>query len=535
MADTATTILGRLRHLDGHTPTRVQAVTVHDGRITDIASPAGSRKQRTRGLVDLSDFTLTAGLVDAHTHFFYWALRRKLVIDVTPCRSLDETLGIIRRKAKKSRVGDWVVAAAFDQNRWGTGFPTATDLDRAAPDVPAMVRSRDGHSVWLNTAGLKAAGITANTADPPGGCYLRDERGRPTGIVQEAALGKLPDPIRDLAEQRDARSLATIDAALHDAFAEAWRFGIAGVHSMDDAPSLWHLQRLHAEGRLGLRVVHAVPLAELESAAQLGLRTGLGDDWLRLGGIKIFSDGALGSQTAYMFHDYPGRPGFCGVANIAGAELERYVTTAARAGWAVWIHAIGDRAVHESIDAIAAARRVETTPLPHRIEHAQCVRPRDVRAMARLGITASVQPCHIIEDIPTADRHWPKARRRAYPFRDLIDAGVTVACGSDVPIESLDPRRSLFGAVCRTSKDGEPAGGWFAEQQLTLAETLHAFTRGPAASCGRPEPAGLIAPGAAADFTVWHADPTKLRPDELLQAPIAGCIIGGQVHLNDHS
>jgi predicted amidohydrolase YtcJ len=218
---------------------------------------------------------------------------------------------------------------------------------------------------------------------------------------------------------------------------------------------------------------------------------------------------------------------------LAGAALEDTVVAAARAGWPVWIHAIGDRAVHEALAAIAAARRVEDTPLPHRIEHAQCVRPADVRRMARLGVAASVPPCHLPGDIATADRHWPRARRNAYPLRSLLAAGVTLAAGSDVPIESLDPRRGLFGATCRTDEADRPFGGWFPQQALTTVAALRAYTVGPRRSVGEAAPAGTLAIGAPADVTIWAADPLSTPPERLRDVPILGCVVGGHVHLTE--
>ena len=344
-------------------------------------------------------------------------------------------------------------------------------------------------------------------------------------------MDHLPNPLRDFALRTDAAARRVVDRVLDEAYHAAWTHGIVGVHTMDDGPSLGHLQRHRAAGRLGLRVVHAIPLAGLDHACQLGLRSGLGDAWLRLGGVKIFVDGALGSQTAYMFDPYPGRGGYCGVAVLAGDELKEAVHTAVSHGWAVWIHAIGDRAVHEAIEAISAARRLEQPALPHRIEHVQCVRPADVRRMARAGIVASVQPCHLLGDIGNADRHWPRSRRHALALRRMLDAGVVLAGGSDVPSDSIDARRSLFAATVRTDEEGEPPGGWFPQQRITAAEALRAFTRGAAAAVGMPAPAGTLAPGAPADLTIWEEDPLRIAPESLLETRILGCVVGGQVHL----
>ncbi|MBU0638747.1 MAG: amidohydrolase [Planctomycetes bacterium] len=513
---------------------RVPALRLERGRVVALGTRRSltARRWLRARVLDLGDAVITPGLVDAHTHFFYWALGRTLVIDVTGAVSLEGTLRRIRRGARGKTLGDWVVARGFDYNVWGHGPPQAGDLDRAVADRPAMVHSRDWHTAWLNSAALRKVGIGAHTRDPKGGRYLRDARGRPTGIVQEAAVAELPDPVAEFARRNDAATAAAVDRALAQAYRRAHSFGFVGVHALDDAASLWHLQRQRREGRLSLRVVHSIPWYAFEQARTLGLCSGLGDDWLRIGGVKIFADGALGSQTAYMFSPYPGQGAYCGVPVLAGEELREAVVTAARHGWAVWIHAIGDRAVHDAVMAIGAARRVERTRLPHRIEHAQCVRPADVRRMAKCGVFASVQPAHLLGDITTADRHWPRARRNAYPLRSLVDAGVPLVMGSDLPIEGLDPRRALFAATRRSDEHGEPDGGWFGAQRITALDVLRGYTVGAAASVAAPPGYGTLAPGAPGDLTIWRDDPLRVAPEKLLEISIAGCVVGGRVHLN---
>jgi len=514
-------------------PRSFEAAAVRAGRIMATGSrrSIARLKHRATKTVDLGDAVVTPGLVDCHTHLVYWALHRAHTIDVSDCGSLAETLTRIRKQARKRALGDWITAIGFNHNRWPEGLPDARDLDRAAPDKPAVVFSRDTHTAWLNTVGMKRAGFSAGTRDPKGGRFLRDTAGRPNGILLENAVDLLPDPVWDFAARTDAAAIRAVDRALTEAYRVAWSFGLTGMHTMDGAESLSHLQRQHREGRLGVRVVHAVPLANMPHAAKVGLRSGLGDDWLRIGAVKIFADGALGSQTAYMFQPYPGTNGHCGVPIVHGQELRETVVDAARRGWACWIHAIGDRAVHEVVEALAAARKVETTPLPHRIEHVQCIRPADIRKMARLGVIASVQPCHIMGDIRTAQRHWPRASKNAYPFRALHEAGVTLALGSDVPIESNDPRLGLFGAAVRTEYEGYPAGGWRPEQRLSIMQALLGFTRGAAAGMNDSTPRGTLEVGAAADMTIWHDDPLKAAGADLLSLRIGGVVIDGRMHL----
>ena len=514
-------------------PATVESIAVAQGRIIALGTRRRMLKLRHRAtrVLSLGNATVTPGLVDCHTHFFYWAMFRALIIDVATLPSLDSVLRKIRAQSRTKRVGEWVVANGFDHNRWGTGLPNARDLDRAVTGSPALVRSRDGHSAWLNSVGLRRAGINRHTLDPKGGGYLRDAHGQPTGIVLETAVDNLPDPMREFALRNDASTRAVVDRTLRAAYRYAWMHGLVGVHSMDDGVSLGHFARHRHEGKLGLRILHAVPLGDFEHARRLGLRSGFGDEWLRIGGVKMFADGALGSQTAHMFDPYPGRGDYRGVPVLTGPELEEAVRSVARNGWAAWIHAIGDRAVHEVVRAIGLARRLGTAPMPHRIEHAQCVRPTDVRRMGQAGVVASVQPCHLLGDIATADRHWPRARRDAYPFRRLLSANVVLAAGSDAPIEDLDPRRSLFGATMRTDERGAPAGGWYPEQCVSTDEVLRAFTQGAAIAAGAQDGAGTLAIGAPADLTIWREDPLRAAPQTLLNIEIAGCVVGGQPHL----
>ncbi len=511
-----------------------EALAVADGRVVAL----GSRRQIVRlthrgtRVHDLRGAVLTPGLVDCHTHFLYWALSREYVSDVSALPTRDAVLQQLHSATRTSTLSGWVLGRGFEHNRWTDGLPTAADLDRAVPNGPALVTSRDGHTAWLNSHALKVANIHAATADPPGGRYVRDHRGRPTGIVQEAAIDTLPNPLRDFARRRDADAAEQVGRALRSAYRSAWAFGIVGVHSMDDAASLFHFQHQYARRLLGLRVVHAVPWRDFQAVRQLGLRSGLGDEWLRLGGVKLFADGALGSQTAYMLAPYPGRGRHCGVPVIAGDELCDAVREIAQHGWAAWIHAIGDRAVREAVAALSAADGAAPDSLPHRIEHAQCVRPLDIRRLARARIVASVQPCHLLGDIANADTHWPRARRYAFPLRDLAAAGVTLAAGSDVPIESLDPRRSLFAACVRTDEQGDPAGGWFPRQKLGVAAALRAFTQGASRAISGLNGPGTLEIGAPADITIWDADPLAVPSEELLDIGIRGCMVGGRMHLS---
>lgn len=527
----------RVYTLDAKRPI-AEAILVDDGRIVAVGTRralSGASSRPTR-VVQIGDAVVTPGLVDCHTHFFYWALQRALVIDVRPARSREAALELLRRGARTRRVGEWVLGWGFQASLWGTGLPTASDLDQALPGVPVLVRSNDGHTGWLSTEALRRFNITRETPDPLGGSYDRDAHGDLTGILREAAILHLADPLVDFAKRTDAKATRVVDRALDGAYDAARHCGLVGIHSMDDGVSLGHLLRHRHAGRLGLRVVHAIPLAELEAAIRLGLRSGLGDTWFRVGGIKIFSDGSLGSQTAVMFDEYPGRPGYHGQPVVWGDELRGGFQRLASAGFAAWVHAIGDRAVHEVVSLLASrsaavGRHWPRPAMPDRVEHTQCIRAHDARRMARAGIVASVQPCHMLGDIEIVGQHWPRAQRDAYPLRRLLDAGVVLAGGSDVPVESIDPRRSLYAAAMRISEAGAPPGGWYPDQRINSGETLLAFTRGAAHSIGGLNGPGALCPGAPADLTVWDENPVSAEPAALLSLPIRGVFIGGEPYL----
>ncbi|QOJ15512.1 MAG: amidohydrolase [Planctomycetia bacterium] len=537
--------------------TAVDALLVRGGRVLAVGTRRRLRTIAPRGArkLDLGDAWITPGLTDAHTHFFYWALMDGCVVDVQNTRSLAEAQQRLRRERRPVR--GWVLGRGFDVNVWGGGFPSARELDAAVPDAPCMVRSRDGHVAWLNTAGLHAAGITRRTPDPPGGRYSRDSSGQPDGIVLEAALDALPNPLAALANSAAPEDQRIVEAALTRATGIARRLGFTGVHVLDDAASIRTFQRLRRSGARGLRIAHSVPFDLRAQVYATGLGSGIGDSWFRLAAIKIFSDGTLGSQTALMLDDYPARPGYRGVGVVHGEALREAVREAVGQGWCVWVHAIGDGAVRETIDAIESATRAgagagggrsrserAVTRLsssarrtvrahaslpPHRIEHAQCTRPADVRRMARLGIVASVQPCHLIGDIATADRHWPDARRFAFPLASLRDAGVTLAMGSDVPVESIDPRRSFHAAIRRQDETAAPQRGWFPRERITAVDVLRGFTQGAAESLGDPSPAGTLMPGAPADLTLWGTDPFRRADGDWLEMPILGSILADEL------
>jgi predicted amidohydrolase YtcJ len=512
---------------------RVAAV----GRAADVARDAGNAER-----VDLRGGLMTPGWFDAHVHFMWWGFQMA-EIDLRETKTIDEALEVIARRARELAPGQWLTGGRFDKNNWG-GWPTAADLDRATGDRPAVLRSRDGHSRWLNTAALRAAKIGKDTVAPEGGAIFRDAAGEPTGVLQERA-NELADRAVPAATEADC------DAATLRAQDEALRRGVTGVESLEQASSYAALRRARERGDLKVRVVMGIPHRSLalslpttgtppqirdkaafdfETALLAGMRTGQGDEWLRLGHVKFFADGALGSQTAALEDPYEGSDDR-GILTFDPLELRTDVARAAAAGLAVAIHAIGDRAVHVALDAVAPTR-VTSPALRQRLEHVQLVRAEDLGRFGALGVIASMQPIHCTSDRDLADRYWgPRRTPRAYPWRTLLDRRAVLAFGSDAPVEPIDPLLGIHAAITRRRPSDREA--WFPAERLTLDEALHAYTAGAAYSTGREREWGTLEVGMHCDATVVDRDLAKLTEDEVLAARVRATITDGVVRYAD--
>ena len=512
---------------------RVAAV----GRAADLARDAG-RAER----VDLRGGLMTPGWFDAHVHFMWWGFQMA-ELDLRSTKTLEEALDQIGRRARELPPRHWLTGGRFDKNNWGR-WPTAADLDRVTGDRPALMRSRDGHSRWLNTAALRAAKIAKDTVAPEGGAIFRDETGSPTGVLQERA-NELADRAVPAATEADC------DAATMRAQEEALRRGVTGVESLEQASSYAALRRARERGELKVRALMGIPHRSLalslpttgtppqirntarfdfEAALQTGMRTGQGDDWLQLGHVKFFTDGALGSQTAALEEPYEGTDDR-GILTFDPMELRTDVARAAAGGLAVAIHAIGDRAVRIALDAIAPTR-ITSPELRQRLEHIQLVREEDLGRFGALGVIASMQPIHCTSDRDIADRYWgPKRTSRAYPWRTLLERRAVLAFGSDAPVEPIDPLLGIHAAVTRRRPGDRDA--WFPAQRLTLDEAIHGYTAGAAYATGREREWGTLEVGMRCDATVVDRDLAKLEESDLLQAKVSATVTDGVVRYSN--
>ncbi|MEP7003028.1 MAG: amidohydrolase [Chloroflexota bacterium] len=495
-----------------------EALVSRDGRVVAIGDAADLRREHAGAtLVDLRGGLMTPGWHDSHVHFTWWAIQMGQV-DLRDESSVDTALVRIEAYARQLPAGAWVLGGRFDKNRWGR-WPTAAELDRATAGRPAALRSRDGHSRWLNTAALRAAGIDRSTVAPDGGAVERDASGMPTGILKENA-NHLADRV---VPQPSGEELF---AAAERGQREAHRRGITAIEDLEQGAAFDAFQRRRDLDQLRIRVAMGIPHASLDHALALGLRTGLGDEWLRVGHLKIFTDGALGSQTAALEEPYEGSSDR-GLLTIDRERLNTDVARAADGGIAVAIHAIGDRAVHLALDAIEPTR-VRHPALRQRVEHVQLLREQDIARFGALDIIASMQPIHATSDRDLVDRYWGRERAaRAYPWRTLLDRGARLAFGSDAPVEPIDPLLGIHAAVAR-QRSGD-ADRWHPDQALSLEEAIAGYTSGGAYAMGMERERGTLGVGMRCDATVVERDLAQLAPDEWPALKVSATVVGGEV------
>jgi hypothetical protein len=494
---------GVIRTMDPSLPTCAALAIAGDS----VAGGVGTHEQAlpTPERVDLRGRCVLPAFTDAHVHFPTWSLaRRDVQLDGVASRA--EALA---RVAAHPGHGEWLRGTGWRDAAWAEP-PTREALDEVTGDVPAALWAKDYHSLWLNSAGLARA---AGELEVPGGVVERDSRGEPTGILREEAAWSFRDRFVTVSEDE------WVDAT-REGIKVANARGVGAVHDKDGwlgAQSIF--QRIHERDGLTLRVWQSLPYDRIPELSELRLRAGLGDDYLRLGYLKAFMDGTLGSRTAWMLDG-------SGVVITSGDELAEIVRRAAAAGWPVAVHAIGDRANREALDAFEATRDVwAPLGLRHRIEHAQCLDPVDLPRFARLGVACSVQFSHAPSDRDLAERFWGDRLEGTYAFRSLVESGAVVANGSDAPVEELDPLAGIAAGVLRTI-DERPA--WRPEETLTVEQALHASTVAPAWLAGDERRRGTLLPGRLADLVVLDRDPLACPPDELPEIAVVATMVGGR-------
>ena len=450
--------------------------------------------------VDLGRRCVLPGFTDSHVHFPTWAVARSDV-SLHDCASLAEALGRVREAPRK---GSWLRGQGWRDADWSDGPPTRQALDEIEPERPAMLISKDYHALWLNSAALALAG---GDLEVEGGVVVRDESGEPTGILYEEAAWRFKARFVQIGDEEYVE-------AMRDGVKVAASRGVTCLHDKDGwlgAIGLW--QQLEQQGGLPLRVWQSTPAERLPQLREIGLRSGVGSPLLRLGYLKTFMDGTLGSQTAWMSDG-------SGVTITSGEELEQIVREGAEAGWPVGVHAIGDAANKAALDAFERSREAwEPRGLRQRIEHAQCLAPEDVARFGELGIVCSVQFTHAPSDEQLAKRFWPDRLDGTYSFRSLLESGAVLANGSDAPVEELEPWAGVVAAVL---------DHWRDDQKLTLDQALHAICVAPAWLSHDERARGTLVPGRYADLVVLDRDPFACEPEELREVKVVATMLGGR-------
>jgi predicted amidohydrolase YtcJ len=522
-------INGKIWTVNSAQPT-AQAVACRNGRILAVGPTTQIRalaEARTR-VIDLRGKLVVPGFNDAHVHFFNGGAGLASV-QLRDARSESEFRDRIRTFAAGLRQGRWILEGNWDHENWMPAqLPTRQLIDDVTPHHPVFIQRLDGHMALANSLTLRLAGITHETADPPGGSIVRDANGKPTGVLKDAAMGLvyrvMPAPTEE-----------EITEAVKAAMRYAAENGVTSVQDMSaSAEVLAVYQKLLSRNELSVRIYAHQPLAQWKRLADPGIQAAFGNDKLRLGGLKGFADGSLGSTTALFFEPYldaPETSGLPGDEMIPESRMRENILNADKAGLQIAIHAIGDKAnaiilnFYEEVMSKNGARDRR-----FRIEHAQHLRREEVAKFARLRVIASMQPYHAIDDGRWAEKRIGSQRARGtYAFRSLLNAGATLAFGSDWFVAPMEPLAGIYAAVTRRTLDGKHPQGWIPEEKITAAEAIRAFTLGSAYAEFEESKKGSIEVGKLADFAVLSADVLTINPAEIDKAKVVMTIFDGRV------
>lgn len=495
-----------------------------DGKVKQLLDRRDKRPEHVDFKEDGRGQTLLPGFVDAHGHVMDLGFQRML-LDLSDTNSLVEAQAKIRAFAEENPEMPWIIGRGWNQEKWGLGrFPTAADIDAVVADRPVWLERVDGHAGWANGRALTLAKVTAASKDPEGGRIERTASGAPTGVFIDAAMALVnaakPKPLaRDL-----DRALALSQAALLE-------WGITSITDMGTTLEAWQaFRRAGDKGQLAVRILsYGHDIDNMAIIGGPGPTPWLYDDKLRMGGVKLYLDGALGSRGAWLKAPYADAPKERGLPLLTPAALRNKMVRASMDGFQVAVHAIGDAANSEALDAIADMGADFTGDRRWRIEHAQVVAPGDIERFARLQVIASMQPVHQTSDRTMAEaRLDPPRLTGAYAWRSMERAGVRLAFGSDLPVESGEPFAGLAAAISRTGPDGQPFGGWRAEEAVSRETALDGFTRSAAYAAFAEDRIGTLMPGMRADFVLVDGDPLLASASELRAMRVKETWIGGQ-------
>jgi predicted amidohydrolase YtcJ len=503
-----------------------EAIAVRGDRIAAVGSSAEIRKLAGKGtnVIDAHGQMLVPGFNDAHVHIIS-AGRGLSSVKLRDAKTPAEFIARIKAYAKTIPKGAWVTDGDWDHTLWGGELPTRQWIDSVTPDNPVWVARLDGHMSLANSAALAAAHVTKDTRDVDGGLIVRDASGEPTGLLKDNAQSlvddSLPDPPAEVADR-------SFEAAMH-------YLAERGVTSVQNMGGSWYdlavFERAHKAGRMITRMYAVVPLASWERLRDTVAARGHGDEWVRIGGLKGFVDGSLGSHTAAMLQPFSDSPKDTGLLVTSPESLYARTSGADKAGLQVMVHAIGDRAIRIQLDNY---ERVEKENGPKdrrfRIEHAQHIAPSDIPRFGTLHVIASMQPYHEMDDGRWAEPIIGHERSKTtYAFKSILDAGARLAFGSDWSVAPPTPIEGIYGAVTRETLDGKHPGGWIPEQKISVEDALRAYTSGSAFASFEDNIKGTLEPNKLADFVLIDRDLTRIPPEQIREAHIMMTIVGGRV------
>ncbi len=505
-----------------------EAVAVRDRKILAVGSHQEIEKSISPAtfVVDLKGKLLLPGFIDNHTHFMSGGFQLQSV-NLRYTDNEQEFARLIKERAEKypSR---WITGGDWDHDRWkGAQLPTKELIDEVTPITPVFVNRYDGHMALANSYVLKLAGITKDTPDPPGGMIVRNPvTGEPTGVLKDEAMSFVYKiiPNASMDEMIEAARLA---------LAESRKYGLTSIQDMSSAADLKIYQKLKSVGELTSRLYCRLPISQYEHLVGTGIQVPFGDEWIRLGSLKAFADGSLGSSTALFFEPFTSDASTHGLPSdiVLDGRLRKWAHAADSVGLQLSIHAIGDSANSLMLDMFEQI--VKDNPKwdrRFRLEHAQHIAPKDFKRFVKLGMIASVQPYHAIDDGRWAEKRIGYERcKTTYPFRSFIDSGVKICFGSDWTVAPLNPLLGIYAAVTRRTIDGANPNGWFPEQRITVEEAIEAYTINNAYAAFEEHEKGSITPGKLADFVVLSDDIFSIDPIRIENVHIVMTVLGGKI------
>ena len=515
---------GNVHRLNDSHPT-CTAILIQNNRIvfcgdeSEINLPESQLKK-----INLSGFSILPSFIDCHTHF---AMASKKIdqISLDHCQTFDETLQEIKKNIHRFEKGTWIKGGGWNANLWGGIVPNKHQLDSITTDHPVALFSKDLHAMWLNSLALKECGFDSEIPSALKNKIYLNEDSEPSGIVVEDVCHIVEEKSSVISPEKDEQNLIQYSK-------ELLRAGITSVHSMENLDDFELFMNLHRNNKLHTRICFHPPAEEIETIVNSKMFSGFGNEWLRIGGLKYFVDGSLGSQTAEMFENFEGL-NHAGVEILSQDELTQKLKYAASNGLSATIHAIGDKANFKTLNAIEESNNQIKSPVPlrHRIEHCQILNESDIERFSKSNIIASMQPLHIADDVKISDKYLGQHVKNAYPINSLLKSGAKVVFGSDTPVADYNPFKGIQAAISRRYNLEPKEDSWYPNQNINMDEAINAYTKDAAFASYEESLKGTIEPGKLADFVIFSEDILNSEnPEETLRnVEVVATVLDGNI------